>query len=414
MANLFREEALLRKTGAIFGGVIVDSRSAGTVIACIAVLLSAGLLLLLVCGTYSSKEQVIGYLTPRAGLAEIYSPRVGVITRIEVSEGESVRTGDRLFLVASPRDTGSGLDVDQIHMARLREEWTSIESQIANEEALTKERINVAKRRISEVGRQVETAQKQLKNALDGLELAKHEVRRLETLQQASLVSESMLDSGKRGVLDAWQSVQTLEREIETLESGIASLQSELNQIPLQMGVRRSELRSRLFDLQGKLAEVQANREVVVRATIDGRISGFMAHVGMAVTPERSVLSIIPRGSLLQAELLVPTHAAGFLRQGQEVRLRYDAFPYQKFGLYRGKISSISRTVSHPEDQVGPTRLSVPAYRVIAGLESQYVSAYGSELPLQPGLTLRADIVRDRRRIVEWILDPLFAAVKGI
>jgi membrane fusion protein len=134
----------------------------------------------------------------------------------------------------------------------------------------------------------------------------------------------------------------------------------------------------------------------------------------MAVTPERSVLSIIPTGSLLQAELLVPTHAAGFLRQGQEVRLRYDAFPYQKFGLYRAAISSISRTVSHPEDQVGPARLSVPAYRVIAGLETQYVTAYGSELPLQPGLTLRADIVRDRRRILEWIFDPLIAAVKGI
>jgi membrane fusion protein len=184
--------------------------------------------------------------------------------------------------------------------------------------------------------------------------------------------------------------------------------------MPLLLNGRLDELRSSLLNVERALAEAEAQQSVVVRAPIAGRVATLLAHAGMSASPERPLLAIIPIASELQAELLLPTHAAGFISEGQEVRLRYDAFPYQKFGLYRGRIMSVSRTVLNPEDQVGPVRLQVPAYRVVASLESQTVMAYGHEVLLQPGLTLRADVLRDRRRIIEWIFDPMIAAAKGI
>jgi len=414
MPNLFREEALVHQADSIFGNVIVSSGRASTVMACIAMFLSAGLLALLIAGTYVRKERVIGYLSPSAGLAQVYAPRVGAIARMDVDEGDMVQEGEELFSVVSPRDSGSGLDVDQAHMDRLQQERASLESQVSSEEALADERIGSTKRRISEIGKQLLTAHQQHANALARLALAERSVGRLEALQKARLIAAALVDVERARALEALQDVQAFEREINGLEAELDSLQSVLNQIPLQLSVRKGELHSRLHALDGELAEVEVHRAVVVRARVSGRVSGLIAHTGMAVTPERQVLSIIPDGSRLQAELLVPTRAAGFLREGQAVRLRYDAFPYQKFGLYRAKISSISRTVLNPEDQIGPARLSIPAYRVVAELHSQSVTAYGEFLQLQPGLTLQADLMRDRRRIIEWIFDPIFAAVRGI
>ena len=116
----------------------------------------------------------------------------------------------------------------------------------------------------------------------------------------------------------------------------------------------------------------------------------------------------------MQAVLFVPSRAAGFIRTGQEVRLRYDAFPHQRFGVYRGIVESVSRTMLNPGDEVGPLQLQMPAYRVIVKLDSEAVMAYGESIPLQPDLTLQADVVRERMRIIEWIFDPVRAAVSAL
>ena len=80
-------------------------------------------------------------------------------------------------------------------------------------------------------------------------------------------------------------------------------------------------------------------------------------------------LSILPTGSLLQAELFVPTRAVGFVRSGQQVRILYDAFPYQRFGSYGGRIIALTRTILTPTDDIGPIALSEPAYKATVALD---------------------------------------------
>ena len=401
-------------TASLFGSLIVSADRASTLMALIAAFLSASLVVLLTVGTYSRKEHVAGYLAPSAGFVRTYSPRVGAITHVDVVEGERVNAGDPLFSVSAPRETSSGVDVDQVHIDRLREEQRSIESQIEGEQALAAERRTTTSHRIAALERELASIDAQRATALHLVELLNRDTSRLEALQKTGHVAASLVDAREGEALRAQESSQLLERESDRVESEIESVRSTLVQIPLQLSVRIDELKSRLLSMERESAEAEAQKSVVVRARVAGRVAAVTAHVGMAVTPDRQILSIIPSGDELQAELLLPTRAAGFVKQGQEVRLRYDAFPYQKFGLYRGKVSSISRTVLNPEDQIGPVRLQVPAYRVVAQLESQTVRVYGNRLHLQPGLTLQADVIRDRRRIIEWIFDPLIAAAMRI
>jgi membrane fusion protein len=92
--------------------------------------------------------------------------------------------------------------------------------------------------------------------------------------------------------------------------------------------------------------------------------------------------------------------------------MRYQAFAYQKFGQQYGHITDISRSALSPGELavlVGQSsRQAEPMYRVRVKLDSQNVLAYGKQQPVKPGMALNADILMDRRRLIEWVFEPLY------
>ncbi len=99
----------------------------------------------------------------------------------------------------------------------------------------------------------------------------------------------------------------------------------------------------------------------------------------------------------------------GFIAPGQTVAIRYQAFPYQRFGSAKGRITEIARTLIAPNEVALSVPLQEPVYRVTVALEAQTVKAYGAEMPLQAGMVLDADIWVDQRRLLEWVFDPLYS-----
>lgn len=89
----------------------------------------------------------------------------------------------------------------------------------------------------------------------------------------------------------------------------------------------------------------------------------------------------------------------------------YQAFPHQRFGTGQGQVSRVSTTVLGPGEIAIPgLELAEPVFRVEIRLTDHTVSAYGQPIALQPGMLLSADIIIDRRTLIEWLFDPLFAA----
>jgi membrane fusion protein len=163
-----------------------------------------------------------------------------------------------------------------------------------------------------------------------------------------------------------------------------------------------------------ELGEVEARRSLVIPAPQAGTVTALHAHTGTAVGPAAPLLSIVPRGAVLEAHLYAPSRAVGFVHAGQPVLLRYRAYPYQKFGHARGVIASVSRTAIEPSELPAmfagsPAGSAAEAlYRVTVALERQHVMAYGKPVPLQPGMQLDADMLLERRRLFEWVLDPVY------
>jgi len=134
-----------------------------------------------------------------------------------------------------------------------------------------------------------------------------------------------------------------------------------------------------------------------------------MLQEGQVANVQSPLLSILPTDARLQVNLLVPSRAIGFIQPGQSVALRYQAFPYQRFGLQSGEVREISRTLIKPGEADFPITLSEPAYRVIVQPEQQSFRAYARDIPLQAGMLLDADIELDKYSLIEWVFDPLYS-----
>src|SRR5262249_51892905 len=144
-----------------------------------------------------------------------------------------------------------------------------------------------------------------------------------------------------------------------------------------------------------------------------GPVAPLPLSLGQAVSPGATAAVVIPQGAKLEAELLAPSRAAGFIRSGQDVRLMLQAFPYQRFGAVQGAIKAISTTVLGPtEISIPGAKIDEPVFRVRVALARESIEAYGEAIPLQPGMILSADIVFDRRSLIEWLFDPLFAVAR--
>ncbi len=121
--------------------------------------------------------------------------------------------------------------------------------------------------------------------------------------------------------------------------------------------------------------------------------------------------TIIPINSDLEARLLVPSRAIGFIEPGQTVMIRLAAFPYQKFGQAEGTVSRVERSPISEFSGEG-TQRNEPMYRVTVRLVKQSVLAYGKEQQYKTGMTLEADIRQDRRRLIEWVFSPIISIAK--
>lgn len=89
--------------------------------------------------------------------------------------------------------------------------------------------------------------------------------------------------------------------------------------------------------------------------------------------------------------------------------MRYDAFPYQRFGLYKGEVTQYSKSILLPNEVSTPVPVNEPVYQVHVKLASQAVSAYGAEVPLQSGMLLSADIVLEQRSLLNWLFEPILS-----
>jgi membrane fusion protein len=164
-------------------------------------------------------------------------------------------------------------------------------------------------------------------------------------LRSKGLVSNHEYAARLSDVLQQRQKLDSLHQQLYKLRNQMTETQYQLDQLPTTMGEKIQTLRSSLADIEQRLSEANGRRAYTIRAPTDGRVSLLAVSPGQNADPKRVQLEIIPDNGALQAELLIPPRAIGFIESGQIVRIRYDAFPYQEFGVHTARVTTVSQTM---------------------------------------------------------------------
>ena len=419
--SLFRPEAIRGQQQAWLGSIQLIRPVSFALLTTLVLAVAALVALVLVEGRYTRKAHVSGFLVPDKGVLRLLPQLAGTVLERRVAEGQAVRQGDILFVLSTDRATLGG-DTQAMVQTSLAARGKSLQEAARQRASLQQEQRAGFDRQIDDIRRELAQVDAEAELQRQRLLLAQQAQTRVESLRAENFISQAQVQAKSEEVLGVRAQIQSLLRQRAAKQRERGALEAQRRELPLRAQALLGEIERELATLAQASAENEARQRIVVRAPQDGVVTAVLAELGQAVSPGAPVASLLPADARLQAQLFAPSSAVGFLRQNQQVQLRYQAFPYQKFGHHAGQVLQVSRTPLQAVDLAGlplpesmkSTPSAEPLYRITVTLDQQVVQAYGQAQPLSPGMQIDADVMLDRRRLIEWIFEPLLSVTGRI
>lgn len=416
MRSLFRPEAVEAQRQHWLGRVQLVQPLSLTLLTAGALIVAAVVVAFLLLGQYTRKATAEGVLVPDRGLIRLVPAAAGTVVERHATEGQAVRAGDVLFVLALERSLLAPQAEAEVQRS-LQERRRSLQQAAAQEQALVRARQAALDRRLQAL--ELELAQAEGESALQRqrLALAEESLARLRSLESAQFISSAQVQAKSEEVLGLRAAAQALARQLAALARERAELEGERSSLPLAAGTTLAGIERELALLARESAETDAERRLVIRAPQSGTVTAVLAEPGQSVTPASALASLVPEGATLQAHLFAPSSAVGFVRPEQPVRLRFEAFPYQKFGHRPGRVVQVSRTPLAASELAALALPAVaatgePMFRITVALDEGAAAPAAEAMALGAGMRLQADVLLDRRRLIEWLFEPLLG-LKG-
>lgn len=234
--------------------------------------------------------------------------------------------------------------------------------------------------------------------------------------QQREKDYQALLDKNfvsKHGFLDREQDRMDKERELSTQEGRAGELNAAIFEVQQQRLSLTASMRRSTLDQLGQ-AQVQVEqlaqetlktgqRDKLTRLTapVDGVVQQLAIHtVGGVVTPAQALLVVVPEGSAVEIEAWIENKDIGFVRQGQEVTVKVDAFPYTKYGYVTGRLATLSSDAVNDEKRG-------PIYQSRIHMQASKLKVEDKWMNLSPGMAVTVEVKTGQRRLIEYFLSPL-------
>ncbi len=412
---LFRRAALAAQKPKSFGEILLVRPLSYRLLSAAAVLCTLAIVALFTWGSYTKRSSVTGQLVPDAGLLRMYPPQSGIVTSKLVGEGQAVRAGESLYLITGERQSDTMGSVLAGISEQLGVRQASLQRELERTRQLQREEQEGLRRQVEALASELDKIDSLLAGQRARVGLAEETSARYQSLLDQDYISREQRQQKHEELLDQQARLKSIEREQIALRRELGLRRENLAGLRLKHENQQAQIERIISSTSQELGESEGRRLLAIVAPIDGTATAVVAEGGQAVDGRRPLLSIVPAGSLLTAQLYAPSRAVGFVRPGAPVLMRYQAYPYQKFGHARGSVVSVARTAL-PAGEISAllppgvdAQGSEPLYLITVALEQQTIDAYGVAQPLQAGMLLEADVLQESRRLYEWVLEPLFS-----
>ena len=354
MRQLFRQEAIDAQREKLFGEVSQARPIPMWIFTVTALAFAAALVSFSIWGEYARRETVSGYLALDSGAARISAPEAGTVAELFVKEGDEVQAGAPLARMSFERNAKTGGNASAAVERELNQRLATIDREKEQTRTLGEQQTEQLRKRIDDLQKELAQADVEIRLQTQRIVSAEQLAARYRDLANDKFVSDIVAQQKSDDVLDQRMKLQSLKRTQSKIESDLRAARAEVPTVGTRTSADLEKLNREQSELQQNLVQEEARRETVLRAPITGTVTNIAITRGQSLADDTLLATILPKGSGLHAQLLVPSRAIGFVRPGQRVVLRYEAFPFQRFGQYGGSIVSVSRTVWAPGETLGP------------------------------------------------------------
>ena len=405
--SLYRKEAIAHQRERAWGVLVVSTPRAARWFALVGVLLAVGFVAFLGTAQYTRKARASAVLAYANDPVLVAATEAGMLVSVDVKAGDVVKAGQRLATISTERTAGG----EAVFAAGARDA-DARRAAVAGERKQAQALLNAQQIQLAARIKAYEAEATQLDREIgaqsDRVTQLKLQVERFRQLARDKFAPELQVQQKQDDLAEQAVKLESLKRTRAGIDRDLA--------------IGRTELPTLRAALEGKLATlsrdeatfVQSSRESLARrayevtAANDGTVERVMALSGQSVIIGAPLMQVQTGPRVLMADIYVPTRSAGFLRDGQIVRLAIDAFPMERFGHVAATVTDVGRSVIAPGDAGLPGFVKEPSFRVRAKLATPEVVAYGETYPLKSGLSAQADIALDERPLYRWVIEPVW------
>ena len=403
---MFRSEAIANRSDRLSGDVAIAVPVAWQAIG---YLIFGGVavgVLFLSLASYSRVETVTGIISPNTGVSNIIATRAGVIAALPVRDGQNVAAGAGLATIRAEEDGAAARSPAALVEAAIARQDASLvaQSNAAQASAMAQASQLVAQK--SGLVAEISQLQSQIATQRALIASAQKDLDRARAIADRGFISGRDLQVREETLLARQQGLSQIEQSFAAKRAAVVENERSMGQIMAQARVQTASLSATRAQVAQQAASATGARSYVLRAPVAGRVTAMTARMGQAAIPQTPLMTIVPAGSVLRAELRVSSAAIGFVKPGQQVRLAIDAFPYQRFGTVTGKVLTVAASAVGAQ---GPNGSTVAVYPVTVALDKTRVTAFGRREMLVSGMSLTARIVTEKQTLLEWLFEPLYA-----
>lgn len=402
---------------------------------------TAGLFGLLLAWATLGKLDIIasaeGRLVPRNYSRVVQPSEAGIVREVLVRDGDAVKAGQvllRMDATTASTDMGTLKADAALKALSLRRIDAELHGQPMRIE--TRDPPEVASQVLAQYRARRQSyldalAQEQatLDRSQHDLKAARQQLAKLQATvplyQQSASSYQKLVKEGFVSELGANEKLREKiekEQELKSQEAGLAALGSAVEQSRQKLAQIKSNYESQLLNervelqsqqqrTQGELQkQVYKSGLLELKATEDGTVKDMATYTpGAVVQPGAVLLTLVPRNEPLFAEVAIPNEDVGFVAPGQGVKVKLQAYPFQKYGMLQGKVEVVSADSSANDPQKAAAQGQSPqSYKALIKLASQELrAASGEALKLAPGMVVQAEIHQGRRTVLEYLLSPV-------
>ncbi len=416
--KLFRQEAIEAGRDRLTGTVVAATPPGSRLYTGVLCAVVAALIALLAFGQYSSRVQVRGLVSQSGGIARVYTPASAEVREVHVTEGAAVMPGTPLVTISMTQGRNGGLGgADGDGVASQLAELSRQDAELARQQALaaslgTAETGGLEQQKAS-LAATIASLERQLSLGADQIQLAEADSRRTVRLAKEGAGTQRQVEESRGALL-------ARKLDLEAVTERLISQRETLRAIDNQVASRRigsSQSQSEIGVRRAALAEQRAGLSrldrLVLTAPVAGTIGDIAARVGLRAQADTSLVTVVPRNSHLEIQLYAPSRAVGFVKPGQEVRLLFDAFPYQKYGAGHGTVTAVASVPTEPAALDQGLGIKEPVFRIRVAIDPRGLTGAAADRPLRSGMTLSANLLLERRSLWEVFLDPVLKAIRG-